>query len=94
METMDRDNYDGSESEQDLREEDDKKLLLSEEECTPAAAPEAPEIDKKTKPWRSIAAVVCLWIAYGICNAAFSLMGPFFPEEVIYKGISGWGVDY
>ena len=32
--------------------------------------------------WRNIAASVCLWLAAMICSAAFSLMGPFFPQQV------------
>lgn len=32
--------------------------------------------------WNNLAALVLLWMAYCTCAAAFSLMGPFFPEEV------------
>ena len=29
-----------------------------------------------------MAAVICLWLAYTTCNAAYSLFAPFLPEEV------------
>ena len=31
---------------------------------------------------RKMAAVICLWLAYMTCNAAYSLFAPFLPEEV------------
>lgn len=33
--------------------------------------------------WKNIAASLCLWISAMICSAAYSLMGPFFPQEVV-----------
>ena len=32
--------------------------------------------------WKNISASVCLWLAVLTCSAAYSLMGPFFPQEV------------
>lgn len=32
--------------------------------------------------WRDMSACVCLWLTYFICNAAYSIIAPFFPEEV------------
>ena len=37
----------------------------------------------KALNWKNTAATVCLWLAVIICSAAFSLMAPFFPQEVI-----------
>ena len=52
----------------------------------PAGSAAASPVKRKTCPgpvnWRNIVATTCLWLACGLCNAAFSLMGPFFPEEV------------
>ena len=32
--------------------------------------------------WRDIVVAVCLWLAYTLCNAAYSIIHPFFPQEV------------
>ena len=32
--------------------------------------------------WRRILAIMCLWTAYVLCSAAYSLMNPFFPQVV------------
>ena len=32
--------------------------------------------------WRDIFTVVCLWISYLLCSAAYSIIAPFFPDEV------------
>jgi hypothetical protein len=34
--------------------------------------------------WRHLAALVCLWFSYFMCNTAYSLFAPFLPEEVHY----------
>ena len=36
----------------------------------------------KRQNWKNIAATACLLMAVVTCSAAFSLMGPFFPQEV------------
>lgn len=36
----------------------------------------------KRQNWKNIGATVCLLMAVVACSAAFSLMGPFFPQEV------------
>lgn len=33
--------------------------------------------------WKSIAITACLWIAVLICSAEYSIVAPFFPQEVI-----------
>jgi len=33
-------------------------------------------------PWTHILTVLCLWLAYFLCNLANSLLGPFYPQEV------------
>ena len=30
---------------------------------------------------------MCLWLAYLVCNTAFSLLSPFFPEEVMQPSL-------
>ena len=35
--------------------------------------------------WRNVFAAVCLWIAFTLCSAAFSMIAPFFPQEVFSK---------
>lgn len=32
---------------------------------------------------RNLAAIMCLWIAYLICNMALSMLASFFPKEVL-----------
>ena len=32
--------------------------------------------------WRRVAAIVFLWTAYLLCNAAYSTINPFFPQVV------------
>lgn len=74
------DKFNGSSCNEDEDEDADQKLLLSTEESIPEK--------KKTflglgqVNWRNLSAATCLWLTYGICSAAFSLLGPFFPEEV------------
>ena len=43
----------------------------------------------KEKRRRKMAAVICLWLAYMMSNAAYSLFAPFLPEEVRGKTIAG-----
>lgn len=37
---------------------------------------------KRRNRWRDVCAMVCLWISYLLCSAAYSIIAPFFPEEV------------
>ena len=32
--------------------------------------------------WRNALAILCLNVAYCMCSGAYSMMGPFFPEQV------------
>jgi len=32
--------------------------------------------------WRNVLVLVSLWFAYGFVSAAYSVIGPFFPNEV------------
>ena len=32
--------------------------------------------------WRNVVVAVCLWLAYTLCSAAYSIINPFFPQEV------------
>ena len=32
--------------------------------------------------WRNAMAILCLNVAYCMCSGAYSMMGPFFPEQV------------
>lgn len=32
--------------------------------------------------WINAAVIVCLWMAYTVCNVAYSMMAPFFPQIV------------
>lgn len=36
----------------------------------------------RRRPWRSIIVCLCLWMVYSICNLAFSIINPFFPQVV------------
>ena len=38
--------------------------------------------------WRMLMSFVVLWVAYVFINAAFSVVGPFFPLEVSHVGLS------
>ncbi len=54
----------------------------------PGVSAQAPDeqIKKSSRPRKcnliNIAVVVCLWIAYVMCNAAYSMILPFFPKIV------------
>ena len=61
--------------------DDDQEQLLPAEEST--ASPKKRKVILGPVNWRNLVATTCLWLAYGVCTAAFSLLGPFFPEEVI-----------
>ena len=50
--------------------------------CDPRALKLLSIIDHVKENWRSVATFVCLCLAYMVCNAAYSLFAPFFPEEV------------
>lgn len=39
-------------------------------------------IKKKCRNWKNISAAVCLWLTYMICSMAYSVIAPFFPDEV------------
>ena len=32
--------------------------------------------------YKNLAAVLCLWVGFFLCNVAYSLLAPFFPQEV------------
>ena len=32
--------------------------------------------------WKNIVVCLCLWMAYTLCNAAYSIINPFFPQVV------------
>lgn len=82
---------DGSEADSEDPIESEGELLLQEKESPPSVPPTY--IDRSTMEkikaclaetnWKNIAASTCLCLAVLTCNAAFSLMGPFFPQEVI-----------
>lgn len=36
--------------------------------------------------WRSLLVILCLWLAYFLCNIASSMMAPFFPQIVSMIG--------
>ena len=43
-------------------------------------------ISKKEK-WKKGCTVCSLWVAYLFCNAAYSIIGPFFPNEVSFNDL-------
>lgn len=75
----------------------DHELLLKESETLSSQ-----DLSKESKPsntsklkslctnvnWKGIMASVCLWIAYFLCAAGFSTIGPFFPDEVGEFGLA------
>ena len=83
---------DDTESEEELIEESEGKSLLKEtilisDEIAPTS--QSKEIaDQRLSTlfcnWKFII-VVFLCIAYFLCNAAFSTIGPFFPKEVSHR---------
>ena len=32
--------------------------------------------------WKNVFVCLCLWMAYTLCNAAYSIINPFFPQIV------------
>ncbi len=32
--------------------------------------------------WKNLVVSVCLWVTYLICSIAYSIIAPFFPDEV------------
>ena len=66
------DPFSGTESERDI-------LELESEAGTPAKRMKAFFADLN---WKDVLTTSCLWLAYFLCNVAFSLIAPFFPEEV------------
>ena len=52
------------------REDDEKRPLLDGVDT------------KKQRNWRNIIIAAILWLAYVFVNAAYSIIGPFFPNEV------------
>ena len=40
--------------------------------------------------WRVLVSFLVLWIAYVFINAAYSVVGPFFPLEVIHVCLSAF----
>ena len=72
-----------SEVDSEIEEKSNGELLIN-----PTVPIRNPSSKEKLKAyltgvnWRNIAASVCLWLAVLICSTAFSLMGPFFPQQV------------
>ena len=58
----------------------DSKELLEGEQPAPTTQQKIKSFLRKN--WRNVLVLVCLWIAFSLCTAAFSLMTPFFPKEV------------
>ena len=67
-------------SDSDVSTDDGSKELL--EEGQPAQTMQQRIKSFLRKNWRNVLVLVCLWIAFSLCTAAFSLMTPFFPKEV------------
>ncbi len=72
-----------NESEYDSEEEGVGGLLLSKKE-TSTALPLSARVRLYFTgiDWKNVFAAVCLWIAFTLCSAAFSMIAPFFPQEV------------
>ena len=72
-----------SASENESECESDEDLLLSKKEPSTV-----PPLSTRIKlyligiNWKTVFAAVCLWIAFTLCSAAFSMIAPFFPQEV------------
>lgn len=43
-------------------------------------------LDQGRKNWRNVLVVVLLWITYFLCQAAYSMISPFFPQIVSFIG--------
>ncbi len=37
---------------------------------------------KKRCNWKNVVVCLCLWLAYTLCNVAYSMINPFFPQIV------------
>lgn len=67
-----------------------RPLLNEKQEESSPAGPDSKEgTAAKDEPqscltwnWKNITIAAFLWVAYLLCNASFSVIGPFFPEEV------------
>lgn len=76
--------------------ESEKELLEIASSSSGSPFLKAPETDTDTEigklkslqckicrcDWKNIAIMICLWIAYLLCSASYSLIGPFFPKKV------------
>lgn len=76
--------------EEELSGDSEPLLKLAEESLTKSnvSAEQSAVLTEVTggsgrrKRWQDICTVVCLWISYLLCSAAYSVIGPFFPKEV------------
>ena len=67
-------------SDVDTDSDDSKELVLEEGQPAPTSQQRIKSFLRKN--WRNVLVLVCLWIAFSLCTAAFSLIAPFFPKEV------------
>lgn len=75
-----------SDTESSMSASDDKNLLEEHKKSSQDATDtkRAKLLSTIIANWKNIAASVCLWIAYFLCNTGFSIIAPFFPQEVYY----------
>ena len=74
--------YTATESESEcLSEKGDEGLVDQKEPMIESTSARIKQYLTSTN-WRNVLAAACLWIAFMLCSAAFSIIGPFFPEEV------------
>ena len=69
-------------SDSDVSTDDGSKELLEERQPAPTSQQRIKSFLRKN--WRNVLVLVCLWIAFSLCTAAFSLIAPFFPKEVCF----------
>ena len=55
-------------------------------------APDEVQVERRSggaRRWRNIVVCLCLWMAYTLCNVAYSIIAPFFPQ-IVSKACLGW----
>ena len=70
--------------------DDEREALLTRitvsAEATTCQASDADDDGKRRQPKKcnliNAAVIACLWTAYTLCNAAYSIISPFFPQIV------------
>ena len=67
----------------DINTDEESNKLLEEQQPAPTTRQRIKLFLRKN--WRNILVLVCLWIAFSLSTAAFSLIAPFFPKEVDYR---------